>query len=190
LAEDAMPTRLRKTRPHHVPSGPFVALDFETADYESDSACALAMIRVENDEIVAKRVCLIRPPRPRIVFTHIHGITWGDVADKPNFADLWPTMVDMLDGVDFLAAHNASFDQRVLAACCAAARLPAPPHPFVCTVKLARTAFGLRYANLPTVCRHLNLPLRHHDAESDAEACARIILAARTALAERLTADG
>jgi DNA polymerase III subunit epsilon len=28
------------------------------------------------------------------------------------------------------------------------------------------------------VCRYLRIPLRHHDAASDAEACARIVIAA------------
>ncbi|MFA5187667.1 MAG: exonuclease, partial [Patescibacteria group bacterium] len=31
---------------------------------------------------------------------------------------------------------------------------------------------------LPDVCRRLKIPLNHHDAASDAEACARIVMAA------------
>lgn len=182
-----MAIRTRKARPLHVPTGSFVALDFETADYQSDSACALAMIRVENNEIVARRVCLIRPPRPRIVFTHIHGITWAHVESQPTFAEHWPQLTELLEGVDFLAAHNARFDERVLLTCCFAAEIVPPMLPFVCTVQLARRAWGLRYANLPAVCQHLNLPLRHHCAESDAEACARIVLAARQVAAERIS---
>ena len=30
----------------------FLALDFETANYYRDSACALGLVRVENDKIV------------------------------------------------------------------------------------------------------------------------------------------
>jgi DNA polymerase-3 subunit epsilon len=33
---------------------------------------------------------------------------------------------------------------------------------------------------LPNVCSYLGIPLDHHNAASDAEACARIVLAART----------
>lgn len=61
------------------------------------------------------------------------------------------------------AAHNAGFDQSVLRAC---------------TVKVARSAWNLRPTRLPDVARHLRLPLTHHDAASDAEVCARIVLAA------------
>ncbi len=171
-----MPNR---ARPMLVPAGTFVALDFETADYEADSACALALIRVEANEIVERRVCLIRPPRLSFPFTRIHGITWRHVKDQPTFAELWPDLARLLDGAEFLAAHNAAFDRGVLQTCCARAGLTPPIQPFVCTVMLARRTWGLRYANLPEVCRRLRLPLRHHDPASDAEACARIVLAAR-----------
>lgn len=81
-------------------------------------------------------------------------------------------------GAHFIAAHNASFDAGVLRACCEQAGLRPPSQPFVCTVQVARRAWNLRPTKLPDVCRHLGLPLRHHDALSDAEACANIVLAA------------
>jgi DNA polymerase III epsilon subunit-like protein len=91
----------------------FVALDFETADYPRDSACALGLVRVENHRIVQRAYHLIRPPRRRFSFTYLHGITWEDVAGQPTFAELWPDLTPILEGVDFLAAHNASFDRSV-----------------------------------------------------------------------------
>jgi DNA polymerase III subunit epsilon len=171
-----------KTRPPLVPAGPFVALDFETADYGSDSACALAMVRVEGSAIVERRYSLIRPPRVSFTFSYIHGITWPHVKDQPIFADLWPGMSGLLDGASFVAAHNAGFDRNVLRTCCERAQLSMPATPFVCTVQLSRKAWRLRSAKLPDVCRHLGLPLRHHDAASDAEACARIVIAVRDSL--------
>jgi DNA polymerase-3 subunit epsilon len=58
-------------------------------------------------------------------------------------------------------------------------RLSRPSLPFVCTVKLARTVWSVYPTKLPDVCRHLKIPLKHHQADSDAEACARIVIAAR-----------
>lgn len=170
---------LRKLKGTHVPPGPFVALDFETADRGSDSACAVSLMRVEGDEITAGRTVLIRPPRVSFPFSYIHGITWRHVKDQPTFAELWPGLAPMLDGATFVAAHNASFDRRVLQTCCAVAALPAPTTPWMCTVMLARRAFRLRSNKLPDVAAHIGFPLRHHDPESDAEACARIVMAAR-----------
>jgi DNA polymerase III subunit epsilon len=159
----------------------FVAIDFETADPSPDSACAVALVRVEGWEVVAKTARLIRPPRQWMYFTHIHGIEWEHVAGEPSFAEVWPELVHLLDGADHLVAHNAPFDRNVLRACCAAARLDMPPLPFICTVQVARRTWNLRPANLPAVCRFLNIPLNHHDALSDAEAAARIVIAARSA---------
>jgi DNA polymerase III subunit epsilon len=156
----------------------FVALDFETADYSPDSACALGLVRVENHQVVERAYSLIKPPRRRFVFTYIHGITWEDVASQPTFAELWPTYGPMLEGIDFLAAHNASFDRSVLHRCCDAAGLAPPEIPFRCTVQLARRTWNLKPAKLNNVCDYLGITLKHHHAASDAEACALIVIAA------------
>jgi DNA polymerase-3 subunit epsilon len=45
-------------------------------------------------------------------------------------------------------------------------------------VRLARDTWGIYPTKLPDVCRKLRIPLKHHDAESDATACAKIAIAA------------
>jgi len=157
----------------------FVALDFETADYPRDSACALGLVRVENHRIVQRTYHLIRPPRRRFSFTYLHGITWDDVALQPTFAELWPSLTPMLADVDFLAAHNASFDRSVLNRCCETAGLTPPGLPFQCTVHLARQTWNIYPTKLNNVCDHLGITLKHHFAASDAEACALIVIAAQ-----------
>lgn len=156
----------------------FVAIDFETADYGRDSACAVGAVLVNNGRIKDKFERLIQPPRRDFIFTHIHGLTWEDVQSSPDFAEVWPDLEAFIERGDFLAAHNAPFDRGVLNACCGMAGITAPVQPFVCTVRLARRAWALPSARLPVVCEHLGISLRHHDALSDAEACARIALAA------------
>lgn len=169
----------RKIKPLAIPDGPFVAIDFETADRGSDSACAVGLTRVEGSEIVARKVMLLRPPRPYFVFTYIHGITWGDVQDAPTFAEAWPEVSRFVESVEFLAAHNASFDRRVLEMCCFRAGLTVPETPFLCTLQVSRKTWRLRSNKLPDVCSHLGVSLKHHDAGSDADACAQIVLAAK-----------
>ncbi|MCP4648168.1 MAG: helix-turn-helix domain-containing protein [bacterium] len=156
----------------------FAAIDFETADYHRDSACALAIAHVQDGQIVRETSFLIRPPRRRFVFTYLHGITWKDVADQPTFGDLWPSIRRELSGLDFLAAHNASFDRGVLFACCEGAGCSPPPLEFLCTVRVARHVWGFSPATLSHVCSQLRIGLRHHDPVSDAKACARILLKA------------
>ena len=156
----------------------FVSIDFETANSEPNSACALAMILVEGGKIRRKEVHLIQPPSRTFTFTGIHGITWKDVSEERSFGEVWLGVREMLKGARYLVAHNASFDRRVLAACCEKARLPLPPLPFVCTVQVARAVWNIRPTKLPNVCARLGIGLKHHDAGSDAEACAHILVAA------------
>jgi DNA polymerase-3 subunit epsilon len=156
----------------------FVAIDFETADYGADSACAVGLVKVSEGVIVRQEHFFIRPPRRDFRFTYIHGIEWAHVAKKPAFKELWPLIEELFAGARFLAAHNAPFDRGVLNACCAAAGLTPPPQPFLCTVRLARKTWNLKPARLPNVCDYLGIDLNHHEALSDASACARIVLAA------------
>lgn len=156
----------------------FAAIDFETANYRGDSACAVGVVIVERGRIVERLYELIRPPSRQFMFTHIHGLGWGEVQDARSFDAVWDDIARALAGVEFFAAHNAPFDKGVLGACCATYALPVPEQPFVCTVRLARAQWDIRPTKLPDVCRYLGIDLRHHQADSDAEACARIVIAA------------
>ena len=152
----------------------FAAIDFETADYWRDSACSVGVVLVENGRMTERLHQLIRPPRKEFVFTGIHGLTWNDVCDSPTFRQLWPQLQKFIDKAEFLVAHNASFDKSVLYACCAAERITPPTHQFQCTMRMARSKWNLQSVKLPSVCRHLGIQLNHHNALSDAEACAQI----------------
>jgi len=167
----------------------FVAIDFETADQGPDSACSVGLVRVENGAIAKTAVQLLRPPRidagdlfsppaEEFEFTRVHGIKPAQVADAPTFGEAWPKLEGLLAGVQFLAAHNSPFDEGVLTACCAAARLRKPPHRFVDTVRLARSTWNIYPTKLPNVCSFLKIELDHHEALSDALACAKIVIAA------------
>lgn len=156
----------------------FVAIDFETANYRRDSACAVGLVKVAGGEIVDQAVHLIRPPTREFTFTHIHGLRWKDVADADDFGALWPRLEAMLQGAEFFAAHNASFDRGVLRACCASYGLAAPTLPFRCTVQMSRRVWNIRPTKLSDVCARLSIALNHHEALSDALACAKIVLAA------------
>jgi DNA polymerase III subunit epsilon len=158
----------------------FAAIDFETANFSRDSACAIGVVIVENGRVVDTMSDLIRPPARWFHFTDIHGITWEDVENAPTFDTVWKEIERQLPRVKFMAAHNAPFDQGVLAACCDLYNLPVPAQPFVCTVTLAPAQWGIYPTKLPNVCKELRISLKHHDAASDAEACARIVIAAQS----------
>jgi DNA polymerase-3 subunit epsilon len=156
----------------------FLAIDFETANNNADSACAIGLVRVDDGRITQEQAFLIRPPTPEFYFTHIHGLTWQDVENAPDFRRLWPDIVPFFENIDFLAAHNAGFDSKVLKSCCTRYGLSAPNIDFTCTVKLARGMWEIRPTKLPNVAHYFGLKLNHHDALSDSRACANIVIAA------------
>ena len=144
-----------------------------------DSACSVGVVLVKNGRIAQRYQRLIRPPRRAFAFTHIHGLTWQDVRDSPSFARIWPGLRALLDKADFLVAHNAPCDRGVLNACCRAAGVAPPKQEFFCSMRIARARWrDLPGLNLAVVCRHLQIPLEHHNALSDAEACATIVIKA------------
>ncbi len=156
----------------------FLALDFETANRSANSACAVGLVRVENNQIVRQDHLLIRPPQRWFEFTDIDNIRWEDVADQPSFGELWATFESHLQDIDFIAAHNAAFDRRVMYACCETYCIPKPSQTFLCTVQLARRVWQIYPTKLPNVCARLAITLDHHQALSDASACAQIVMAA------------
>jgi DNA polymerase-3 subunit epsilon len=160
------------------PSSIVVAIDFETANQSAGSACQLGLVRLEDWRVARQQSWLIRPPTDEFLFTHIHGLTWEHVRHSPSWGELWPEISAHLEGAQYLAAHNAPFDRGVLQAVCAEAGLSAPQTPFLDTVIVARKVWKIFPTKLNNVCERLDIPLNHHEALSDAHACAQILLQA------------
>lgn len=159
----------------------WVALDFETATAERDSACALAVVVIEDGVVTGRASWLIRPPRNRYDErnTWIHGITPEQTEGAPNFGEVYEQIRPYLEGRHVIA-HSAPFDVSVLRASLARYRMPMPDARYVCSCQMARRAFPLLPNHrLPTLCAYCDIELDHHDAASDAHACARVALACR-----------
>ena len=153
----------------------FTAIDFETANTNPDSACALGIAVVEDGRIVERKSWLIRPPTDEFSFTYIHGLTWQQVAGAPDFGELWPQIGPYLTGRK-LAAHNARFDLGVFFALIRQYHIGFWRGQAIDSVAVARRIWPeLPNHQLHTVAAHLNIPLRHQDACSDAHACAEIL---------------
>uniref|UniRef100_UPI000623C9A2 3'-5' exonuclease n=1 Tax=Allosalinactinospora lopnorensis TaxID=1352348 RepID=UPI000623C9A2 len=162
----------------------WTAIDFETANQDRGSACAVGLVRVADGRIVGRYSTLIRPPGTVDFFsprnTAIHGITAEDVAAAPRWDDVLRAILDFAGG-DPLVAHNAAFDIGVVRQTCGHSGLAWPGLDYACTLALARRTWqGLPDHRLPTVCSRIGHRMegRHHRADADAEAAARIMVAA------------
>ena len=158
----------------------FTAIDFETANRRSDSACQLGLVTVREGRIVDQACWLIRP---KPLYFHranieIHGITPQQVRHQPEFGELWPEISEKI-GTDCLVAHNASFDLRVLIASLGAHGQPIPELLFTCTRAIARRTWPHhRRYGLKPLSNWLGIRFQHHDALEDSIACTKILLAA------------
>ncbi len=171
----------------------FTAIDFETANSSSASACAVGLARVRGGEVVATAGWLIRPPAGHDQFfdlnVQIHGIRPADVRDAPTWSDQLGDLAAFA-GADVLVAHNAGFDMAVLRRACEATGEVVPPYRYLCSLQLARRAYDLPSYRLPSVAAAAGFTgFAHHDASADALACAHIVIdAARRCGADDLDA--
>jgi DNA polymerase III subunit epsilon len=169
----------------------FTAIDFETANASSASACAVGLARVRDGKVVATANWLIKPPPGHDRFfefnTGIHGIRAEDVARALG----WSEQLDALTafaGADILVAHNAGFDMAVLRRACEATGDVCPPYRYFCSLQVSRKVYALESYRLPLVAAEAGYGrFSHHDALADALACAHIVVdAARRSSADDL----
>jgi DNA polymerase-3 subunit epsilon len=159
----------------------FAALDFETANQNYSSVCAVGIIIVRNSKISDTYYSLIRPEPNYYLdwFTEdIHGIAYEDTIDEKPFPEVWAVITPKIAGLT-LVAHNSQFDEGCLAAVHKAYKMPYPEYSFQCTCKASRRVFGKKLPNhsLPTVAKKCGFDLlKHHNALADAEACAVIAM--------------
>ncbi|MFD1714310.1 exonuclease domain-containing protein [Amnibacterium flavum] len=158
----------------------FTAIDFETANRSSASACSVGMVKVRDGRVVDTASWLIVPPSPHDWFsewnTRIHGIEAHHVEGALGWAEQFDDLIDFVDG-DVFVAHNAGFDMGVITSACSASDLVVPEHSYVCSLSVARRTYSLDSYKLPVAAMAAGFEgFRHHDALADAEACAAIMV--------------
>lgn len=148
----------------------FTAIDFETAQHNPASICQVGLVRVEGGEVVATYNQLVRPPDNYYFYRNIevHGIKPVDTESAPTFDVVWHQFKHwIIDQV--VVAHNSSFDFNCLRHALAYYDEIQPSYEGKCTLKIYRR--GLAYLS-----KKHKIELNHHDALSDANACAMLYL--------------
>jgi DNA polymerase-3 subunit epsilon len=92
----------------------FIAIDFETANPQRVSACAIGYAKISNCKVIEANGHLIKPVGGHASFqSKIHGIKDEHTFGKPYFGELFPQIRDIFDYP--LVAHSL-FDKQVLTA--------------------------------------------------------------------------
>lgn len=151
----------------------FVALDFETANYQRVSACQIGLVRVRSGKIEETFSSYINPVGGHLpMFSHFHGITPEKTKDAPTFDQLFGDVRHWLEAGEVIS--YTCFDKQVLNALVRHYKLPlSPRHKDACALAKARLP-GLKKHRLPDVAEAIGLsPWKHHDALADAVTCAK-----------------
>ena len=158
----------------------FTAIDFETATGYPESACAVGIVTVNNGIITDEYYTLIQPPNNEYWYQNImvHGIKPVETMNVKTFDQLFPEIQKQLFGRK-IVAHNEAFDRRVLTKTMKAYGLYYDELEIAdmweCTCKIYRKK-GYKPANLKHCSNLNNIELLHHEALSDARACAKLYL--------------
>ena len=156
----------------------FAAIDFETANEQRCSVCALGLVIYRNGQYVTDFYSLIKPTPNYFSYTciNVHGITPAQVANAPLFPEVWQQVEPLIADLP-LVAHNSSFDSSCLKKVFMQYGMLYPDYQFLCTMRAARKKLPhLSCHKLNYLASYYHLKLNHHHALSDAQACAELAL--------------
>jgi len=146
----------------------YTAIDIETATPKLWSICQIGIVKVENFEIVDERLINIKPPDN--TYSHfntlIHGMSCHDTECEMCFNEHWKEINQYIEG-QLVIAHNINFDINSIIQTLEYYNIPAPKFNTFCTYH----ATGHR---LIDICNSYGIDIVHHNALSDAIACAKI----------------
>jgi len=157
---------------------PFIVFDVETPNHLNNRMSAIGITVIENGKITQSAGTLINPETYFDYFNmDLTGITPEAVRNAPTFPALWESVKEVFSN-NVLIAHNAPFDMSVLSKCLTDYGLPHPDFlNYACTCNMARRFFSrMERHGLSDMCEYYNIELDHHKADSDAKACAEILL--------------
>jgi DNA polymerase III epsilon subunit family exonuclease len=151
---------------------PIVVLDTEAASGHDAAPhlVELGAVRVVDGEVVDRFESLVRPMVPVDPgAAEVHGLEDADLSEAPPAAEVLADFLAWL-GEDWMAAHDAPRDARILAFELTRAQLPLPGAPVLDTLRLARKLIPEAPDHrLETLCEYLGLEEgEHHRALADA----------------------
>lgn len=155
----------------------FVALDVETANRKRGSICAIGLAKFINGEIVGTYETLINPEEEfEGINIHKHKIKPEEVKNSPTYPKIVQDLIKFTDSLP-VVMHNASFDSGSLRECNEKYGISDFYMEYFCSCQLSKVINDdIKNHGLKNLAKEFNIPLKHHDALSDAQASGLIIL--------------
>lgn len=156
----------------------FVALDVETANNKKrGSICSIGLAKFINGEISETYETLINPEEKFDGYNiYIHGITEDAVKNSPTYPEISQDILKFIDGLP-VVMHNAPFDSGNIRACNEKYNIREFYMEYFCSYALSKeTLLDEETYRLKDLAKKYNIPLKHHNALSDAQASGLLIL--------------
>lgn len=164
-----------------------VVLDTETTGLSASDGhriIEIGCLEIVNRRLTGRTVHLYLNPEREIdeAATEVHGMTWGDLRDKPRFAEVAERVLEFCAGAEVLI-HNAAFDLSFLDA--ELARVERGRFRECCgsvldTLLMARELHPGKRNSLDALCDRYGISNAHrtlHGALLDSELLAEVYLA-------------
>ncbi len=131
----------------------------------------MGLVRYEEGELVASVNRLVRPPKNQYHYKNIeiHGIKPEDTEEAATFDVVWHDDMKLHIIDQEVVAHNSQFDVNCLRNTLAYYDEIQPDFEERCTRKIYRKGLAFLSAKY-------KIALNHHDALSDANACAQLYI--------------
>lgn len=168
----------------------FIAVDVETASYQSGSICQIGLALAKYDGTITTHSIYVDPQTPFAPSnTRLHGISAETVRGYPRFSEILPCLREAMENHPLV--QHSRFDERAFDAACHHANIPTLKSQWFDSVKIARSAWPEFKGNgghgLSHLKKALNLSFKHHDAGEDARAAAQVVLRAEDVLGKRIS---
>ncbi|MEQ8711729.1 MAG: exonuclease domain-containing protein [Cyclobacteriaceae bacterium] len=154
----------------------YIAIDFETANNNRISACAVGLAFVKDNTFVHKDKHFILPPKgEKFLSSHsrLHGINEDDLEFALNFEELWNVELCKYFNNNLIIFHNASMDLSILKNLFNHYKIKSFNIEYIDTMKLAEITGNPK--KLTELAELFNIDItNHHDPQADAEICADI----------------
>lgn len=154
----------------------FVAIDFETANKNRISACAIGLVFIKDFKIVFSKKHFIKPPLGEnfsSFHSNIHKIYKEDVEDSFTFEELWEDEFSKYFNNNLIVFHNASMDLSILKNLFDHFSITNFDIDYVDTMQIAEKSGNPK--KLIELAKKFGIEIEnHHDPIADAKTCAMI----------------
>lgn len=154
----------------------FISIDFETANKNRISACAIGLVFIKDFKIVYSKKYFIKPPdgeKFTSFHSNIHNIYEDDVEYSSNFKELWEDEFFKYFNDNLIVFHNASMELSVLKNLFEHFSISNFDINYIDTMQLAEKTGNPK--KLTQLAEKFGIEIEnHHDPVVDAKVCAMI----------------